>query len=206
MSDAELSTSANARPKRNPLVMLALVAGGVIVAIVGLMQTMRGLGEMFGFGVPAEVRQLVEESDAAINEANQRTQSAATPFQELLNAIDAQPLDEVRSQHDAAGRQAEQDFAQAAAQFRSAAEKLDEANTHNVVDKLKDYFAEKSKAYKLLAKVCEDNREIIQVVLDDAIEYAQLEARVLEIAARRDAAQQEATEISENADAAVKQP
>jgi hypothetical protein len=205
MSEAEQAAPVSEPAKRNPLIRIVGVVAALIIVIAGLLQTTRGLGDLFGWSDSAKAQRLIDDSNAAFNAAKVHAEAANPKFQALLTATDAQPLEEVRREHAAAGREAEQHYAQAGEQFRLAAKTLEEAVTLDMEDQFRTYLADKSRSYELLAKVCDDNQEIIRLVLDDALAYAELEPQVLEIAARRDAAQLEATEIGEKADAAMQE-
>jgi hypothetical protein len=191
--------------KRNPVITALLVACGVIGIVAGIAQMRGGLREMFGRSLDPEVEQLLTDSDAALDQANEHLKPAGTAFQGLLNDVDAQGLDVVRRDKKDDADKAKSGFAAGAAQLREAKAKLDEALKHELEDKMKSFIAAKAKSYDLLAQVCDQNQAIHDMVLDESIAtYDDLTPKVLELAARRDETQKAADAATAEAEAIAK--
>ncbi|MBS0211438.1 MAG: hypothetical protein JSS27_21055 [Planctomycetes bacterium] len=199
------TTDAAPQPKRrNPLATAAIVVVGIAAIVAGAMQIYRGLGEIAG-GLGGKAKQAIDESDKLLAEAKAQTVAAAPLFQELMTAVDAQGLEAARQQHREAGQKAIADYAEAAKDFRQAAEKADEVATGETNTRLTSFLKKKSESYRQYAEVCELNRQLIAAVLDEANKALEpMMAKLQPLIQKRDAVQKSADAASVEADEMVK--
>jgi hypothetical protein len=187
--------------KKNPLVIVATLICGLAAMVLGGVQMTRGLSEIFGTGNTAEIKKHLDESDLAIDEANKFNLAAAPEFASLMQDVDSLGLKAFREQKQEAAQQVSDQFGKAAAEFHNAAKKLHEAAELSTKDKFKSYVASKTLAYDSAAQVCEQNQEIIRLVLDKAFDKLEdVLPKMQEVAARRDAAQKVTSEATVEAD------
>ena len=188
-----------AKPKVSILMRVILGIVGVIVMVGGIRQMVEGLGN--GSGLSREVKQLLTESDAALDEANRLGQEAMPSFQDLLNKIDSDGLDVVRSQMKESAQKSGSMMGQAAISFQTAAKKLDEAAALKPDETTIEYLALKSQSYRKFAEARTVNEDIARMVMDGAIPTIDiLTPKVLDAAQRRDEMEAAAVEIAAKAD------
>jgi hypothetical protein len=191
--------------KRNPLITLVLLACGVIGIVMGISQMRGGLRDLFGSGLDPQVEKLIADSDAALAHANEHITSVGSSFQALLNDVGALGLDAFRRDKTTEAERIKSSFAEAADLLREAKTKLDDAAGQETDDKLKSFVVAKAKSYGLLADVCDQNRKIVNLLLDKSIATSdELVPQVLELAAKRDETQKAADDATAEADAIVK--
>jgi len=165
----------------------------------GIRQMADGLG--IGSGMSREVKQLLAESDAALEEANRLGQEASPIFQDLLNKIDSDGLDVVRSQMKESAQKSGSLMGQAATSFQAAAKKLDEAVALKPDKSIIEYLMLKSQSYGKFAGARSLNEEIARMVMDGSIPTINdLTPKVLDAARRRDEMEAAAVEIAANAE------
>jgi hypothetical protein len=193
------------KKKKLPVLILTLVCG-LAGIVLGGMQMAKGLREMFGAGEGAQIKQLLTDSDHAIDEANKFNQGNALLFAGLMNDVDNLGLKAFHQQKQEAAREVSEQFGKAAAEFHTAAKKLHEAAQLHTVEKFKTFAASKKRAYESAAEACELNQEIVRLVLDKT--YNKLDdvlPKIEAVAARRDAAQKASSEAAAEADAIGKE-
>ena len=187
------------KPKVSILIRVILGVCGVVVMAGGIRQMADGLG--IGSGMSREVKQLLAESDAALEEANRLGQEASPIFQDLLNKIDSDGLDVVRSQMKESAQKSGSLMGQAATSFQAAAKKLDEAVALKPDKSIIEYLMLKSQSYGKFAGARSLNEEIARMVMDGSIPTINdLTPRVLDAARRRDEMEAAAVEIAANAE------
>ncbi len=187
------------KPKVSILIRVILGVCGVVVMAGGIRQMADGLG--IGSGMSREVKQLLAESDAALEEANRLGQEASPIFQDLLNKIDSDGLDVVRSQMKESAQKSGSLMGQAATSFQAAAKKLDEAVALKPDKSIIEYLMLKSQSYGKFAGARSLNEEIARMVMDGSIPTINdLTPKVLDAARRRDEMEAAAVEIAANAE------
>jgi len=187
------------KPKVSILIRVILGVCGIVVMAGGIRQMADGLG--IGSGMSREVKQLLAESDAALEEANRLGQEASPIFQDLLNKIDSDGLDVVRSQMKESAQKSGSLMGQAATSFQAAAKKLDEAVALKPDKSIIEYLMLKSQSYGKFAGARSLNEEIARMVMDGSIPTINdLTPRVLDAARRRDEMEAAAVEIAANAE------
>ncbi|HEX3655241.1 MAG TPA: hypothetical protein VHV55_05530 [Pirellulales bacterium] len=202
MSTADQPTE----PKqKSALTRVLIVICGLTAMVFGGLQMYRGVTEIAGAGDEPQYQQAIKESNDAIVGANQLSQDTQPVFLELLNDVDKLGLDDVRRQKQAAADQLIEQFGKAAAQFRLAAQKLDEAAGHHVKPEFKPYFVDKSQGYRHFADACDANQQIVRLVVDKSItKLDALLPKIQALAARRDAAEKAGVDAAAQADAVAK--
>ncbi|MBP6782605.1 MAG: hypothetical protein KA152_02375 [Verrucomicrobiales bacterium] len=187
------------KPKVSILIRVILGVCGIVVMAGGIRQMADGLG--IGSGMSREVKQLLAESDAALEEANRLGQEASPIFQDLLNKIDSDGLDVVRSQMKESAQKSGSLMGQAATSFQAAAKKLDEAVALKPDKSIIEYLMLKSQSYGKFAGARSLNEEIARMVMDGSIPTINdLTPKVLDAARRRDEMEAAAVEIAANAE------
>jgi hypothetical protein len=153
-----------------------------------------------------EYQKLLTASDLAISMANLTTQVAKPRYEALLRQVDSLGLVEFRQQKSDDARQISEGFGKAAAQFRLAAQKLDEAATHEESTPLKPYLAEKARSYGWYAASRDQYQQSIRAILDESITTIDDLVPKIKLATElRDKAETEADSASVNADKIVAQ-
>ena len=186
-------------PKRNPLVSTLLVAASVILVIFGVLQATRGLNQLLG-GVSEEVKELLVESDEAVRAAVEHDQQARAPFEAVLTAADGLLPGELRENHGDEARTGRDLFAEAAAQFRLGADKLQAALDEGLPESIRDFAAAKIQSYRHFAEVCTLHQQMLEATLDESIDDQQaLVDRIVALGAERDEAQTAAVAAAEEA-------
>ena len=187
------------KPKVSILIRVILGVCGIVVMAGGIRQMADGMG--IGSGMSREVKQLLAESDAALAEANRLGQEASPIFQDLLNKIDSDGLDVVRSQMKESAQKSGSLMGQAATSFQAAAKKLDEAVALKPDKSIIEYLMLKSQSYGKFAGARSLNEEIARMVMDGSIPTINdLTPKVLDAARRRDEMEAAAVEIAANAE------
>jgi cytochrome c556 len=201
MSDVSTPGAPATGPKKSKLTSIVLLIVAVIALISGITKMKHGLSEMSGSELSAEIKVLMDASNNAVREANTHIQAAAPKFQTLLNALDASPLEQVRSQQSTDANEVAKDFKAASEQFVLAASKLDEALKFKTDDVHKNYFTLKSHEYRSRGNVFDKNAQIVGLVLDASIvDHDALVAKILEIAKARDVEQKSADDDAAEAE------
>jgi hypothetical protein len=191
---------------KSGLTALVMITCGLIGIVLGIVKMQSGIREIFGSGGDPEVQRLLTESDKKVDNANKVMQDAAPLFQQLMADVDSLGLDAVRQKKQDLAHQISEQFGKAADMLRSAAKELDETAGHKIDDKFKPFLAAKAQSYRLTADACDQNQEIVALVLDKSIaKLDDLLPKIEAVAARRDAAHKAAAEASAKADEASKQ-
>lgn len=191
---------------KNPFLRIVLGICGLVGIVTGVRQMYEGVNEIRGAGESKVVMQLLKESDQAVDEANAVTQAAAMPFQTMLDAVDNTGLEAARKQHGETAQKLIADFATAATKARLGASKLAEAEQHGVSDNFKPFIETKAKAYESFATACDKNQALVKLVMDES--FAKLDdllPKFNAVLAERDAAQKQATDLTEQANKLVPQ-
>jgi ABC-type uncharacterized transport system ATPase component len=190
--------------KRNPMTTVVLMAVGVIGIIFGVMKMSQGVHEIFGSSINDKAVESLQASDHAVAAAATEIQTAQPKFQALLNNVDKKGVAAVRQDDRADVQEVQKNFASAVENYRRAVSSLDQALETSLPDKAKEFVSGKREGLNLLAEVCDANRQIVGLILDESIAAndAYL-AKITEIAAKRDANQKSAEEAIAKADALV---
>ncbi|MFO1066511.1 MAG: hypothetical protein U0892_21845 [Pirellulales bacterium] len=184
---------------------LALVCS-LIVVVGGVARLYRGLTASGGATIEPKVTQILEESDAAVQEANRLKTEALSEFQTLLADFDGMEVATFRSEKQAASSELIAKFTMAGDRLKLAAAKLHEAIKIGVDKKTDSYLAAQARADELIAQVVMRNVEILQTLLDPANTDKQaITAQVLAIAAQREVTNKSADEAAEEATSILKQ-
>jgi hypothetical protein len=195
MSDA--TTPAGAAPAKKSKSLQSLVYGvvAVIAIVVGVSKVWQGISTMLGWDGSAEFQTLLEQSDAAYREAIAQADIAEPLYASLMEALNAQSLEDARLEQGDNAKQAAAAFKEGAKQFGISGKKIDEALQLGL--QIKDEHTKsltlRSQACALLADVCQLNADLCEAMLDASI--ATKEALVPKLAAlaeKRDAARTQA--------------
>jgi len=178
---------------------------GVIVMVAGIFQCVSGVKSLMGSGADKQYRQLLADSDKAIDKANADIVEVNPIFQAFLNDVDKLGLAAVRAQEKQTAQKASGLLGDAIESFHLAATKLEEAVQRKKDDKLTPFLEAKIKSYNLFAQSTDLNREIIRLVLDESIPNIEaLMPKIMEVTKRRDEARTTAEKISADANESVK--
>ena len=173
----------------------------VIVAISGALQMYKGVKTMRGSN-RAELARLLTESDQALSEGQRLAKEATPAFQQLLASVDSLGLETFRAQQKDAATKTNALLGSAVEQFRLAYSKIEEARKVNKLPKLKRFLELKSQSYDLIAQGLAINQDMIAMMLDES--NSALDAllpKLKEAASRRDALEQQAQTVSNEATA-----
>lgn len=191
--------------KRAPLMTAIIVIVAAIAIVGGGLKMFSGTQKITSSSSDPKVDLLLKESDAALDEANKQNQIAVPAFQQLLSDFDQLGVEGFRKEKRELSENLVVQFAKTAEQFQTAANKLDTAALLSADKKLNAFLVIKSKSYGLLGKVCDQDVEMIRVLLDDSLtDGAAITGKVLELAASRDATQKAADDATTEADAVMK--
>ena len=191
--------------RSTPLLTTVILIVAAVAMVGGGVKMFGGIQKIAGSHSDPKVDLLLKESDIALDEANKQIQIAVPAFQQHLNDFDQLKVDGFRQEKRESSNHLIAQFAKTAEQFRMAAKKLDEAATLSADKKLNGYIVIKSKSYGLLAQVCDQDAEMIRVLLDDSsADSATITEKVLKLAASRDLIQKAADEAMTEADAVIK--
>lgn len=184
---------------------LALVCS-LIVVVGGVAKLYRSLTASSGSSIDPKVTQMLEESDAAVQEANRLKAEALSEFETLLADFDGMEVTSFRSEKQNASSELIKKFTMASDRLKLAAAKLNEAIKIGIDKKTDAYLAAQARADELIAQVVMRNVEIIQTLLDPANTDKQaITAQVLAIAAQREVTNESADEAAEEAASILKQ-
>lgn len=195
MSETPPPTAPAPARKSGTFQSLAFGLVAVVVIVAGLTKTWRGVSAMMGWDGTSEFNALLEESDAAYKAALKQAEVAEPLFKSVMDAIDAQPLEDARLEQGENAKQGIAAFKEAATQFAASGKKIDDALTRGITlsDEHTQSLKLRAQACALLADVCEQNADICGLALDESFTTKEsLVAKVLELAAKRDVIQQEA--------------
>ncbi len=193
------------KKKIAPLMTAIIVIVAAIAIVSGGFKMLSGIQKIASSSSDPKVDLLLKESDVALDEANKQNQTAIPAFQQLLNDFDSLGVEGFRKEKRELSTNLVAQFAKTTEQFQMAAKKLDAAAELSVDKKLNAFIVIKSKSYELLGKVCDQNAEMIQVLLDDSLaDGAAITEKVLALAASRDATQKAANDATTEADAVMK--
>ncbi len=199
-------SSPSVEQKKSAPLMTAIIVIVAAVAIVGGgFKMLSGIQQMSGSSSDPKVDLLLKESDIALDEANKQNQIVIPTFQQLLNDFEQLGIERFRKEKRELSENLVAEFAKTTDRFQVAAKKLDDAAILSVDKKLNAFVVIKSKSYGLLGKVCEQDAEMIRVLLDDSLtDGAAITGKVLELASSRDTTQKAANDATVEADAVMK--
>ncbi|MDZ4849552.1 MAG: hypothetical protein SGI77_09670 [Pirellulaceae bacterium] len=188
-----------------PLMTTIIVIVAAIAIVSGGFKMFSGVQKIASSSSDPKVDLLLKDSDVALDEANKQNQIVVPAFQQLLNDFDQLGVESFRKEKREVSDNLVAQFAKTTGQFQMAAKKLDAAAILSVDKKLNAFIVIKSKSYGLLGNVCDQNAEIIRVLLDDSlVDSAAITEKVLKLAASRDATQKAANDATTEADVIMK--
>ena len=177
----------------------------VIVAISGALQMYKGVKAMRGAS-RGELSRLLTESDQALGEGQRLAKEATPAFQQLLSSVDSLGLEAFRAQQKETATKTNAVLGSAVEQFRLAHSKIEEARKVNKLPKLTRFLELKSQSYDLIAQGLAINQDMIAMVLDESVSALDvLLPKLKEAASRRDALEQHAQTVSNEATALGKE-
>ena len=172
----------------------------------GIAQFKKGVAEIREAGGGSELKQLLQEIEAAVDAGNKSGLEAQPLFQKLLNDVDSLGVAKVRQQQKELAQKVADLFGKADEQFRLAATKSGEAARKEPREKFKPFFTAKAQAYEAYGQAYAINEQITRLVLDESIVKADdLVAKVTEAGKHRDAAQKSGNEADAKASASAKE-
>ncbi len=200
-----MSSPSAEQKKRSSLTTAIIVIVAAVAIVSGGLKMFSGIQKVASSNSDPKVDLLLKESDDALDEANKQHQIVVPAFQQLLNDFDQLGVEGFRKEKSELSGNLITQFTNTAAQFQMAAKKLDAAAMISKNEQLIAFMTLKSKSYGLLGKVCDQNVEMIQVLLDASLtDDAAITGKVLELAASRDATQKTVIDTTTEADAIVK--
>jgi hypothetical protein len=153
----------------------------------------------------ADFARLTKEGDAAVAAATKASLDAQQRFQKLLDEVQKIDLTRVRAQRKDSARTISSLFAKAAAQFRLAASKSDEAAQHHSDPRVKKFLKTKAEGYRLGAEARELTQQMVTVIMNEpGSTVLEILPKLQALAARRDPVDKAALEKDREADAMAK--
>ncbi len=200
-----MSSPSVEKKKRSPLTAAIIVIVAAVAIVGGGLKMFGGIQKIASSSSDPKVDLLLKESDAALDEANKQNQLVVPAFQQMLNDFDQLGVEVFRKERSELSGNLITQFTNTAAQFQLAAKKLDAAAMISKNEQLNAFMTLKSKSYGLMGKVCNQNVEMIQVLLDASLtDAAVITGKVLELAASRDETQKTVIDTTTEADAIAK--
>ena len=184
--------------------MLAIACGLVVLA-GGAAKLYRGVSNLTDSASNSKVDELLKASDAAVEEANRKMQTAEAGFNEVLGQFDTLGITDFRAQkRDECAKLSDQ-YAAANQQLQQACNSIAEAVKLGAIKKVVPFLETRARSYELLVKANTQNINILQTTLDESmVDMNAIVEKVMSIAHSRDADQKAANEISAEADAMLK--
>lgn len=165
MSDNAQPT-ASSKPGLTKRLMFGAVA--VVAIVTGLAQISRGVHEIFGDD-DAALQKLLQSSDDASHEALNQAQAGEAQLDSLTAVLHSEPLESLRTNEHENLETAGKQLAAAAAQFRTAAKKLEDASAMGVNETFKEFLKDKIGLYNAYAEAYELKTKIVAAMLDASI-------------------------------------
>lgn len=179
---------------------------GLAAMFGGIAQCKKGVAEIREAGGSAQLNQVIQEIETAVDAANKSGLEASPMFQKLLNDVDSQGLVAVRQQQKEVAQKVADLFGKSAEQFRLAAKKSEDAVSKESRAKFQQFLTAKAQAYEFYAQSRAINQEIARMVTDESItKVEELIPKAEEAGKRRDAAQKRGDEAEAEASAFAKE-
>lgn len=190
---------------KSPLYAALAFFFSLIVLAGGAVKFYRGVSTMANSGSDPKVRELLEKSDKAVEEANRQSDVVAPMFQELLADFDRLGLAAFRSEkRDACQRVIEQ-YQAIGGHLQEASKLMVEATQLGTETKITEFLMARSKSYGLLIQAAQKNQEIISATMDDSLADTDAVLNKIEaLAVSRDADHKAAKEAAAASDAILK--
>ncbi len=192
--------------RKSPLYSGITLLFGLVIMAGGAAKLYRSFSNLSSAQANPKVDKLLEASDAAVAEANQKLLEVSPAFQELLNDFDQMGVDAFRSEKRETCAKIAEQFAAANEHLQVASNSIAEAVKEGTTEKVTAFLMARSKSYQLLVKANTQNINIIQVIIDESmVDMDSIVEKVLSIAESRDADQKAANDATATADALLKQ-
>lgn len=176
----------------------------LIVLAGGAAKLFRGVNALAKNDSNPKIREILTESDAAIDKADQDAVSANSAFRDLLSDFDTMGPQVFRAEKGQACEKLCARYTAICDHLTRASNKAMEAVKIGVSDKLQGFLSEKSKSYDLLVKANTRNIDIIHALLDESMVDANtIVAKIKTIAESRDADKKASREADTKADAFI---
>lgn len=177
----------------------------LIVLAGGAAKFYRGVSNMAKSGSDPKVRELLEKSDKAVDEANRQSNVVAPKFQELLAEFDRLGLAKFRAEKREACQEVIDQYKAIGDHLQEASKFMVEATQLGTEAKITDFLMARTKSYGLLIQAAQKNQEIVSATMDQSLaETDAVISKIGALAASRDADHQAANEAAAEADAILK--
>lgn len=186
---------------KSPVVSAISIVAGIVIFAGGAAKLYRGISNLNG-GTDPKVTVLLEQSDAAVEEANKSLTKVQPEFEQLLSDFDTLGVTAFRTEKNVASSQVIGEFQAAVEQLKKASQAISEALTLDSETKVAGFLKTRATSYDKLALASEQNIAIVNSLLDETTtDTDAIIAKITSIAEVRDAHQKEANELTKASDA-----
>jgi hypothetical protein len=113
-----------------------------------------------------KANKLVSEGNAAIDEGNKLATEAGAKNDKVFDALSAEDFEASKASQTAAAKEAVDGLTKAAAKYRDASKKFDEASKLKIDDKFKEYLSLKSQEFSKRAELMDVGKGNAQALLN----------------------------------------
>jgi hypothetical protein len=190
---------------KSPLYTALAFFFALIVLAGGAAKFYRGVSAMAKSSSDPKVRELLEKSDKAAEEANQQSNVVAPMFQELFTEFDRLGLTAFRAEKREACQKVIDHYKAISGHLQEASKSMIEATQLGTETKITDFLMARSKSYGLLIQAAQKNQEIVSAAMDESLADTDAVLNKIEaLANSRDADHKAANEAAAEADAILK--
>lgn len=190
---------------KSPLYTALAFFFALIVLAGGAAKFYRGVTTMAKSGSDPKVRELLEKSDKAAEEANQQSNVVAPMFQELFTEFDRLGLAVFRAEKREDCQKVIDHYKAIGGHLQEASKLMIEATQLGTETKITDFLMARSKSYGLLIQAAQKNQEIVSAAMDESLVDTDAVLNKIEaLANSRDADHKAANEAAAEADAILK--
>lgn len=190
---------------KSPLYTALAFFFALIVLAGGAAKFYRGVSTIAKSGSDPQVRELLEKSDKAAEEANQQSNVVAPKFQELLAEFDRLGLAKFRAEKREACQEVIDQYKAIGGCLQESSKCMVEATQLGTETKITEFLMARTKSYGLLIQAAQKNQEIVAAAMDESLADTDAVLNKIEaLAVSRDADHQAANEAAAEADAILK--
>lgn len=187
--------------KKGPIYTILGIAVGVVILLGGAAKLYRATQSISSGNANQQVRDLLGESDKAVEAANQGMGAVFPSFQKLLGDFDASELSAFRQEQANSAANIKADYLSINDKLQMSLQKIAEATKLGVDPQLGSFLEARSGSYKHLIQVNLKNKEIVEAIMDPSMsDRAAILDKIVSIVASRDVEQKAYEASAANAD------